>query len=69
MEACICACGVGPRDADATSMGTNHRGSSGSIPVWGPITGDPAGIYPPPCGYIPATMWEPITCEPAWSAY
>eukprot|EP00976_Prorocentrum_cordatum_P075553 1181941-Prorocentrum_minimum.AAC.3 len=24
---------------------TNHRGASGYIPVWIPITGEPAGIY------------------------
>eukprot|EP00976_Prorocentrum_cordatum_P063445 1177089-Prorocentrum_minimum.AAC.3 len=28
-----------------TCVGTNHRGSSGYIPAWGPTTGDPSGIY------------------------
>eukprot|EP00959_Pyramimonas_sp_CCMP1952_P322439 6747389-Pyramimonas_sp.AAC.1 len=29
-----------------TCVGTNHRGASGYIPAWGPITGEPSGIYP-----------------------
>eukprot|EP00959_Pyramimonas_sp_CCMP1952_P413559 8665702-Pyramimonas_sp.AAC.1 len=28
-----------------TCMGTNHRGATGYTPVWGPITGEPPGIY------------------------
>eukprot|EP00976_Prorocentrum_cordatum_P097417 1190982-Prorocentrum_minimum.AAC.1 len=25
--------------------GTNHRGATGYIPKWGPIAGEPPGIY------------------------
>eukprot|EP00959_Pyramimonas_sp_CCMP1952_P021058 444064-Pyramimonas_sp.AAC.1 len=52
-----------------THVGINHRGASGYIPTWGPITGEPAGIYPRgtnhsgTSGYIPTR--GPITGEPA----